>query len=76
MTLTIEPKKTARLSIKLTESLNARLEEIAREQCITKDEVFRKAFQLFDEVSKAKKDNLRFGFFDQDRKLVTEIIGI
>ena len=56
--------------------LNARLEELAQAGHTTKSEILRKAIALFDVVAEAKSEKKRFGILDQDKHLLTEIVGI
>ena len=71
-----EREKDVRLTVVMKAEDNARLEEIARESRCTKNEVFRKAFTLFDVAFEAKKNKQRIGILDKDKNLLTEIIGI
>ena len=56
--------------------LNARLEELAQAGHTSKSEILRKAIALFDVVAEAKSEKKRFGILDQDKHLLTEIVGI
>ena len=69
-------KESVRLSLALSPELNARLEELAQAGHTTKSEILRKAIALFDVVAEAKSEKKRFGILDQDRHLLTEIVGI
>ena len=44
--------------------------------CTTKTEILRKAIALYDVVAEAKTEKKRFGILDQNKKLLTEIVGI
>jgi predicted transcriptional regulator len=65
-----------RLSLAVSDELNERLEQLAESNHATKSEILRKAIALFDVVAEAKLDKKRFGIFDQNKNLVTEIVGI
>jgi predicted transcriptional regulator len=69
-------KQTVHLSLTVSPELNDRLEQLASLGHTTKSEVLRKAIALFDVVSEAAADKKRFGILDEDKKLVTEIVGI
>lgn len=56
--------------------LNQLLEQLGIGGHMTKSEVLRRSIALYDTVYAAKLNKQRFGFFDQDRQLVTEIVGI
>ncbi len=69
-------KETVRLSLSLSPELNERLEQLASAGCTTKTEVLRKAIALYDVVAEAKTEKKRFGILDQNKILLTEIVGI
>jgi predicted transcriptional regulator len=69
-------KEAIRLSLTVSPELNERLEQLAITGHTTKSEVLRKAIALFDVVAEAKTEKKRFGIFDQNKQLVTEIVGI
>ncbi len=69
-------KKTVHLILTVSSELNDRLEQLAVLGRSTKSEVLRKAIALFDVVSEAAVDKKRFGILDENKKLVTEIVGI
>ncbi|MCF8000168.1 MAG: ribbon-helix-helix protein, CopG family [Methylovulum sp.] len=69
-------KETVRLSLSLSPELNERLEQLASAGCTTKTEVLRKAIALYDVVAEAKTEKKRFGILDQNKNLLTEIVGI
>jgi predicted transcriptional regulator len=69
-------QESVRLSLALSPELNARLEELAQAGHTSKSEILRKAIALFDVVVEAKSEKKRFGIFDQDKHLLTEIVGI
>ncbi len=68
--------ETIRLSLAVSPELNARLELLASNGHMSKSEVLRKAIALFDVVAEAKSEKKRFGILDQNKQLVTEIVGI
>ena len=69
-------KEVIRLSLALSPELNDRLEELATSCCTTKTEILRKAIALYDVVAEAKTEKKRLGILDQDKHLLTEIVGI
>lgn len=69
-------KEVIRLSLAVSPELNERLEQLAAAGHTTKSEILRKAIALFDVVAEAKSEKKRFGILDQDKRLVTEIVGI
>ena len=71
-----EEHKEVRLTLDVSYELNARLEQLAKESASTTSEVLRKAFTLFDLVADATKQKNRIAILDQDKNLLTEIVGI
>ena len=69
-------QSSVRLSLAVSPELNERLEELASSAHISKSEVLRKAIALFDVVAEAKSEKKRFGILDQNKNLITEIVGI
>ncbi len=69
-------KETVRLSLSLSPELNDRLEQLAASSHTTKTEILRKAIALYDVVAEAKSEKKRLGILDQDKRLLTEIVGI
>ena len=69
-------KDVVRLSLTVSPELNARLEQLASAGCTTKTEILRKAIALYDIVAEAKTDKKRLGILDQDKHLLTKIVGI
>jgi predicted transcriptional regulator len=69
-------KETVRLSLSLSPELNDRLEHLAASSHTTKTEILRKAIALYDVVAEAKTEKKRLGILDQNKRLLTEIIGI
>jgi predicted transcriptional regulator len=68
--------ETIRLSLAVSPELNERLELLASNGHMSKSEVLRKAIALFDVVAEAKSEKKRFGILDQNKQLLTEIVGI
>ena len=68
--------ETIRLSLAVSPELNERLEMLASNGHMSKSEVLRKAIALFDVVAEAKSEKKRFGILDQNKQLVTDIVGI
>jgi predicted transcriptional regulator len=69
-------KEPVRLSLALSPELNERLDQLAEAGHTTKSEILRKAIALFDVAAQAKSEKKRIGILDQDKQLVTEIVGI
>jgi predicted transcriptional regulator len=68
--------ESIRLSLSISPELNARLDNLAQSGHTTKSEILRKAIALFDVAAQAKAENNRLGVLDQNKRLVSEIIGI
>lgn len=68
--------ENVRLSLSVSPELNEKLEQMATSSHTTKSEILRKAIALFDVVTEAKSEKKRFGILDQDKQLLTEIVGI
>lgn len=72
-----EESRNIRLSLTLPHELNERLEEIAKDLCITKSDVLRRALALIDAAHEARKANKAIGVFGrEEQKLEKEFIGI
>ncbi len=69
-------REAIRLSLAVSPELNDRLEQLATAGHTSKSEVLRKAIALFDVVAEAKSEKKRFGILDQNKQLLTEIVGI
>jgi predicted transcriptional regulator len=69
-------KESIRLSLNLSPELNERLEQLASSNHTTKAEILRKAIALYDVVAEAKTEKKRLGILDQNKQLLTEIVGI
>ena len=68
--------ESIRLSLAVSPELNERLEQLASSGHTTKSDILRKAIALFDVVAEAKSEKRRIGILDQNKQLVTEIVGI
>lgn len=68
--------ESIRLSLSVSPELNARLDNLAQSGHTTKSEVLRKAIALFDVAAQAKAENNRLAVLDQNKQLLSEIIGI
>jgi predicted transcriptional regulator len=68
--------ESIRLSLSISPELNARLDNLAQSGHTTKSEILRKAIALFDVAAQAKAENNRLGVLDQNKRLLSEIIGI
>ena len=68
--------ETIRLSLSVSPELNALLEQLAAAGHCTKSEVLRKAIALYDVAFEAKSQKRRIGILDQDKQLLTEIVGL
>ena len=64
------------MSLIVSPELNETLEALAQSLHSSKSEILRKAIALYDVAAEAKQKNQRIGILDQDRKVVTEIVGI
>lgn len=69
-------KNPPRVSVDLSPQLSARLEQISAEHNLSKVDVLRRAFALFDVAVTAKDNKQQLGVFDKDGKLVKEIVGL
>lgn len=67
---------TIRLSLSVSPELNALLEQLAVAGRCTKSEVLRKAIALYDVAFEAKLQKHRLGILDQNKQLLTEIVGL
>jgi hypothetical protein len=65
-----------RLSLIISPELNQRLELLASSGHISKTEILCRSIALYDLVAKAKIEKKRLGFFDQNKHLLTEIVGL
>jgi len=68
--------ESIRLSLTVSPELNERLEQLAAANHSSKSEILRKAVALSDVVAEAKSKKYCLGILDQDKRLVTEIVGI
>jgi predicted transcriptional regulator len=65
-----------RLTLTMSPALNAKLEPLATANCATKAEILRKAIAPYELAYRASLKERRLGMFDEDDRLVTEIVGI
>jgi predicted transcriptional regulator len=65
-----------RLTLTMSPSLNAKLEQLAMTTCSTKAEILRKAIVLYELAHKASLKDQHLGVFDEDERLVMEIVGL
>jgi predicted transcriptional regulator len=65
-----------RLTLTMSPSLNAKLEQLAMAHCSTKAEILRKAIVLYELAHRASLKDQRLGVFDEDERLVMEIVGL
>ena len=70
-----DSNEPVRLSLTVSPELNQLLERLAVAGHMTKSDVLRRAIALYDLAYAAKLNKNHIGFFDQDRTLVTEIVG-
>lgn len=68
--------KPPRVSVDLSSQLNARLEEISARHGLSKVDIMRRSFALFDVAIQMKERDERMGVFDQEGRLIREIVGI
>lgn len=68
------PKKdTVKLSLELSEDLNAKLEDFARKAGTSKSEVLRRSLGYYDIAAEAREDGHKLGVLTKDRQLITLI---
>ncbi len=67
---------SVRLSLAVSPELNARLEQLASAGHTSKSEILRKAVALFDIAAEARSEKKRIGILDQNKQLLTEIVGL
>lgn len=67
--------KFIRLSLDVSEELNNAIESVARETHTSKSDVLRKSIALLEMAVREKKDGHHLGVFNQDKKIVKEIVG-
>lgn len=65
-----------RLTLTMSPSLNAKLEQLAMANCATKAEILRKAIVLYEVAHRASLKDQRLGVIDNDNQVVLEIIGL
>jgi hypothetical protein len=64
-----------RLTLTMSPALNAKLEQLAAANCATKVDILQKVVVLHELAYHASLKNQRLGVFDEDERLVTEIVG-
>lgn len=69
-------KEPIRLTLTMSPALNAKLEQLAMANCATKAEILRKAIVLYELAYCASLKDQRLGVFDDDERLVMEVIGL
>lgn len=70
------PKAPPRVSVDLSPQLSSRLDELAGSHGMSKIEIMRRAFALYDVAMKAHDNKQRVGVFDTEGKLVKEFVGL
>jgi predicted transcriptional regulator len=65
-----------RLTLTMSPVLNIKLEQLAMANCTTKTEILPKAIVLYELAYCASLKDQRLGVFDEDGRLVTEIVGL
>lgn len=68
--------KTVRLTVDVSQDLNALIEDLAKSSHTSKSEILRRSIALMDFAQKAKREGRKVGSVDQDQKLATEIVGL
>ena len=67
---------TIKLSLELSEEVNAQLEALAKGAHTSKSEILRRSLGLYDIAAEAKGNGLKLGLLNKDREIVTEVVGI
>lgn len=65
-----------RLSFEVSPKLNDTLEQLAERSDTTKSEILRKAIALMELAVEAKQKGQSLALTDEDKKIVTMIVGI
>lgn len=68
-------KKSVRLSLEVSEELNEALDRMAETMHSSKSDVLRKSVALIDLALREKNNGNHLGVFNNDQKIVKEIIG-
>ncbi len=68
-------RKNVRLSLDVSSELNDALESVASQTHSTKSDVLRKSIALLEMAVKEKKHGHHLGVFDDQNKIVKEIVG-
>ena len=66
----------ARLNVNITEELNARLDNLAERDGITKSELLRKAIALVELAVNEKYRGNKLAITDQEQHVLREIVGV
>jgi hypothetical protein len=67
---------TVRVNLDMSPEANELLENLAVEHGTTKSQILRKAVALYHVAAEAKAMGNRIGVIDQDKNLISEIIGL
>jgi predicted transcriptional regulator len=65
-----------RLSLDLSSQANNVLDELATQQSTTKADILRKAIELISVSMAAKQKGQRLALLDNDKNVISEIIGL
>jgi predicted transcriptional regulator len=65
-----------RFSLTLSDDLNREIDQAAQETETSKNEILRKALQLYLAAREGKKKGLKLGLVNIEEKLETEIVGL
>jgi hypothetical protein len=68
--------KPTGVCVDLSPQLNERLDEISARHGVSKVEIIKRAFALFDVAIAVKNNNERLGVFDKNGKLIQEVVGL
>lgn len=74
--MTTPVDRTVRLTVDVSQDLNALIEELARSSHTSKSEILRRSIALMDFAQKAKREGKKVGAARQDQELVTEVVGL
>lgn len=69
-------KNNVRLTLDLSNELNQTLDQMAKDSNASKSDILRKSIALFEVALKEKKKKHHIGIFDDNNKMVKEIVGI
>lgn len=68
--------KNVRLSLDVSGELNDSLDSMAKDSNASKSDILRKSIALFELAMNEKKKHHHLGVFDENNKIVKEIVGI